>query len=631
MKFKILIVLLVIIFFIIVIAINPLSNTKKNNSYLRTSGITEIKGLNPFNPSFNDVYSASIQRNIWEPLYKYSPDFSENHEIKNSPDKRIIPWIAKEMPIYNEVDNKHEVIVKIRQDVYWWDKKKLTADDVVFSGNLMLNFGIPVNDRSSWQIIEGKYYVDKIEKIDNFTIKYTLNELVPIFQIGPLMSMIFPKHQWKPIVDKSIKKFNEHEETDINKRNLIANEIWSVDVGKDLKLNEIIGSGPFKPVNWKQGEYMRMDSNHDYWAKGRIIKIYGKEYEIGPYIDGILRMVYKSSDTINLVMKNGDIDITSIQPSDISYFQKNNNMEIKTCTRNSLFFIGFNLRKKPMSYLCFRQSVSYLYNKELLNDRVFHGRLSPIYSVVPYVNEYWHNPNLQTYGKGMNTIERQYKAFNILKECGFDWKTEPRFEIENEKPIKLISKGIDIIMPDGNSCPELKIFGSPASEVPDSAQANIMLQEWMNDIGIPAKFIPIDFGTATDFIYPSDLSEPNFDINTVVGWSLGPDPMYLKDLWHSSHRPEMISGGLNAEGYINFEYDKLSEQSIREMDPKKRRKIVFKLQEIISKEIPIFPTTTVTNIQVYRKDRFEDWFSMPTYGIGGAENQYSYMILKPKQ
>jgi len=629
MSSKLLVLALATLFLMAGMVVSPSEGAKEN--YLRLSGGQDIKGINPFNPAFGDVYCALVKTNIWEYLYRYTPDFSENPEAKDSPDKRIFPWIAAEMPVYEKVGDKYEATVKLRDDVYWWDGKPLTADDVVFTGNLMLELRIPARYWPDWSITGEESYVESVQKVDDFTVKYVLKELVPLFQVGPMREYIYPKHQWDPIVQKAIDKFHKGPgEITEEERGLIGMEISSVDLGNDIKLDEIIGSGPFKPADWRKGEYMRLDANKDYWAKGRILNINGKDYKVGPYIDGILRKVYKSNDASVLAMKNGEVDITGISPTDIPDFQKFDTMKIENYTGNSLFYIGFNLRRKPMSYLPFRQAVAYLKNKELLNERVFHGRLPPIYSVVPFVNEYWLNPDLPTYGKGMNTVEREYKAYTILKEGGFGWTQEPEFKVVNGKAVELITKGEGLVMPDGKPCPEVKILGGPPEQIPDAAQANTMLQEWMRAVGIPATFTPIDFGTACDMLWPPDMSVPNYDINTIAGWSLGPDPGHIKDLWHSTQRPEITAGGANAEGYNDRGFDKLAEMSAREMDPVKRRAIIFKLQEMIAQDLPVYPTTTITRIQVYRIDRFEDWFNRPMYGISSYMNPFGYMIIKPK-
>jgi ABC-type dipeptide transport system, periplasmic component len=603
---------------------------KTQNNYLRIAAGQEINGLNPFNPAFNDVYSQFVMSNIWEKLYRYTPDFLDNPAAKGSSDRRIFLWIAEEMPSYKKVGDNYEAIIKLRDNVYWWDGERLTADDVVFTSNLMLKFGIPPQNWVNWSITGDESYVESVQKLDDFTVKYTLKELVPIFETGALMGYIFPKHQWEPIIEKSIEK--HHKGTDkISKdeRILIASEIWSLNLGKDIKLDEIIGSGPFKPADWRKGEYMRLDANKDYWAKGRILEIDGREYEIGPYIDGILRKVYRSPDISKLAMRRGEVDITGILPSDISEFEKIETIKIEDYTANSLFYLGFNLRRKPMSYLSFRQAVSYLYDKELFNERIYHGRLPPINSVVPFVNDYWHNPNLSKYGEGMSTAEREYKVYIILKEDGFKWSKEPRFNIVDGEVIELREKGEGLMMPDGEVCPIVRLMGAPPEEIPDSAQANIMLQGWMIDIGIPAKYTPTEFATAVDKLSPIDGSEPDFDINTSVGWLTDPDPGYIKDLWHSTQMPEVTAGGNNYSGYNNPEFDELAEQSAREMNPEERREMIFKLQEMISKDLPVYPTNTVTRIQVYRADKFKDWFNRKMYGIGGCNNPYAYMIIKP--
>jgi len=620
-------VIMVAIAFLMMLPIEPAGSQGKN--YLRIAVGQDVKGVNPFHPSFNDAYSRVVQDSIWEGLYRYTPDFTENPDAKDLPDKRIMPWIASGMPTWKKVGDKYEVLVPLRRDVKWWDGKKLTADDVVFTGNLMLDFGIPAYLSTGWKVGE-KFYVDAVKKVDDYTVKFVLNEMVPIFFTGPLMMWVYPKHQWEPLVNKAVTAQNKGgAEITEEEKALIASEVWSIDVGNTLKFNQLVGSGPFKPVDWKRGEYFRLDANKDYWAKGRKVTMSGKEYTIGPYIDGFIRVVYKSTELSTLAMKNGDVDIAGIQPTEIPDFQKMKNVEIVNYTANSIFYAGFNLRRKPMSYLAFRQAVAYVWDKEMFNERIAHGRTPPIDSVVPFVNSYWYNPGVPTYGKGLSKVERQYEAYKVLKNGGFKWGIEPVFRMDGGKPAAITRLGNNLIMPDGKKCPEISLLGASAEEIPDAAQELTLIQEWLREIGVPVKYTPVDFGTAVDMILPSDGSEPNFDMQDIMGWNLDPDPSHLKDLWHSSQRPEITPGGANGEGYNNTEYDRLAEASVREMDPEKRREIVFELQEMMMKDLPVFPLTTVTRFYPCRVDRFKDWFNMPMYGILDSRNVIGLTILRP--
>ncbi len=625
---KKLFVILVAITFLLMLPTEPVNSQGRN--YLRISSGQQVKGLNPFNPSFNDVYSSLIKRSMWEPLYMYTPDFTENPAAKDLPDKRLMPWMAESMPTWKKAGDLWEVTVPLRKDIKWWDGKKLTADDVVFTADLMLNYEIPAHESTYWKV-GGEFYVKAVEKVDDYTVKFILNELVPIFfTVGPLTSMsIYPQHQWQPIVDEAIAKYSKGGGITDEVKDLVASEVWSVNVGRDIPFNKLVGSGSFKPGDWRQGEYIRMDANKNYWAKGRKVTINGKEYTVGPYIDGYLRVVYKSPDASTLAMKNGDVDITGIMPADIPDFLSKRNMKIENYTGNSIFYISFNLRKKPMSYHAFREAIAYIWDKEMLNERIYQGRSPPIYSTVPFVNEFWYNPDVPVYGKDMSKVERQYKAYQTLKEGGFKWGIEPVFRMEGGKPVAITRLGNNLIMPDGQKCPEIELLGASADEIPDQAQAYTMMQQWMREIGMPIKYTPIDFGTAIDRIYPNDGSEPRFDMQGIVGWTLDPDPNHFLDLWHSSQRPEITPGGANGEGYNNSEYDQLAEASAREMDPEKRKDMIFELQEIVAEDLPVLPTTTITRIQVYRTDRFKNWFNMPMYGIIDRNNIIGLTILQP--
>src|SRR5438105_665173 len=41
------------------------------------------------------------------------------------------------------------------------------------------------------------------------------------------------------------------------------------DIRSSEYANKPVGTGPFKFVEWKRGEYVRLDRNPDYWRKGQ--------------------------------------------------------------------------------------------------------------------------------------------------------------------------------------------------------------------------------------------------------------------------------------------------------------------------------------------------------------------------
>jgi len=74
----------------------------------------------------------------------------------------------------------------------------------------------------------------------------------------------------------------------------------------------------------------------------------------------------------------------------------------------------------------------------------------------------------------------------------------------------------------------------------------------------------------------------------INGIGMGADPEHSFRL-HSKYIPAKGGMGRNSIAYENPEVDKLLEAGVREMDQEKRKKIYFKLQEVLADDLPYIP------------------------------------------
>jgi len=79
-------------------------------------------------------------------------------------------------PVYNS--DFTEMTVKLRDNIYWSDNVQFTADDLVYTvQTLMAN---PKLDQGGWST-QLNQYVKSVDKVDNFTVKFTLKTANPRF------------------------------------------------------------------------------------------------------------------------------------------------------------------------------------------------------------------------------------------------------------------------------------------------------------------------------------------------------------------------------------------------------------------------------------------------------------------
>jgi peptide/nickel transport system substrate-binding protein len=122
-------------------------------------------------------YSVVNNFNLWNPTGGSTP--TRQGLVMDSLwylDQETAAWInslAADKPQYNS--DFTEMTVKLRPGVMWSDGVEFTADDLVYTVNTLKN-----TPGLAWSA-EMKLYVKDVQKVDNYTVKFTLNEPNPRF------------------------------------------------------------------------------------------------------------------------------------------------------------------------------------------------------------------------------------------------------------------------------------------------------------------------------------------------------------------------------------------------------------------------------------------------------------------
>lgn len=148
----------------------------------------------------------------------------------------------------------------IQEDATWSDGEPVTADDVVWTYETIMN-------NPPLQVADGQSItnLESVTAVDDKTVKFTTKEPTPLH---PGIINVLPKHVWEKI--KDIESF---ENTD-----------------------PIVGSGPFVLTEFKQGTSMTLKANEHYWR--------GK-----PKVAGLHLIGFKNTDARVLALRNGEIDM----------------------------------------------------------------------------------------------------------------------------------------------------------------------------------------------------------------------------------------------------------------------------------------------------------------------------------
>jgi len=483
----------------------------------------------------------------------------------------IIPWLAKSWEFQSG-----KLTVWLKKDIKWHDGSQFTAQDVVFTYQLIQYFDFPL---LSYRLDP----VKTVEKVDDYTVVFNLNmeflegKESPILYSDLLMQFIVQSDQWEPV-------FEEAKEAD----NPIQ-EFWK------FMPDKLLGTGPFEFKEWRKGIYVYLTAFEDWHMTGEIIN--GET--LGPFIDGLLLKIYRSTDTAVLALKSGEVDYVGwpLQKGYADNLTNKKGIIVSSNKANGFFYFAPNLRKQPWDDLAFRKAVDVVIDRNFIVKRILQGQGDSFYSTVPPCNDFWHNPNLKLLDA---PLDRLGKAREILTQAGYSW--------DNDK----------LIMPNGEQVPRQIITSPPADYDPLRFYAAQCIQRWMSQLGIDARVRPISFAEIVTKVF----DRQDFDC-FILGWSLGIDPDYLR-VFYAGRFDQ--AGSYNAYGYHSERFDILAKQAMLEADRDKRQQLVYEMQEILREDLPVYPLYTSDVIEG-RNDTFEGWHN----DLGGIGNLFSYVLIKERE
>lgn len=378
--------------------------------------------------------------------------------------------------------------ISLRKGVKFHNGDELTSDDVIFTIDRMLE------KPATNTMIES---VESCEKIDDHKIRINLkNSSSPL-----LYTLSYPL-------------------------TAILNKKDTVEKNDNISITPM-GTGPFKMVDWGDGEKIELVANEDYF-QGRA---------------KIDRLIFRgiTENTSRLAgLETGELDIATIAPIDVELVDNHKELYSVSYPTTATEYLGINNEKYPFNNLDFRKAIHYAINKQSIVDAVYLGKASPAKTIVnPTV--FGSNQNLKGYDYNLE------KAKEYLMKSGVK---NPKFNlISNDNPVRL--------------------------------QAAQIIQANLKEIGIDVIIETLEWGTYLQ--YTSQGKHDSF----IGGWVSGTSDsdIVLFPLLHSTYH----GGGGNKSFYTNKDFDKLVEKGRVEVDFDKRKEAYFKAQEILDIETPIIP------------------------------------------
>ena len=486
---------------------------------------------------FQDFEAARI---VYEPLATYQPD------------GQLLPVLAALIPTPENggvAADGRSVTWKLKPDVKWSDGRPFTADDVVFTYELVSNPQTAAVTDKSYEAIE------KVEAIDPLTVKITFKEPTPSWAL-PFTGqngMILPKHVFAASIGRNIRQYPANlQPVGTGPYRFIAKSqgVWT------FAANEQFRDGPpgFSLVEL-QGGVTPYVAARQVLRDGEADFVHNLQLSIEDRVDlssgGAGRVVATFGSYVERIMLN---------PTDP-------NKETDKGERSSV--------ENPhpfLSDLKVRQAVNFAIDRNAIASQIYGNAGQLTNQLLPYPQEYA--------SPGLLHRHDPEQSKKLLDEAG--WKD---------------TNGNGIRDKDGV---EMKVvFQTPINPVRQQAQN--MVKADLLEVGIEvdiSRVIVDDFFSA-DPNQTRSLNHFYADMQKYNAGSDTPDPAIYMSWWlcdEIASRENRWQKPNNGR-YCNEAYDQVWEAATKELDPQKRSQLFQQMNKILIEDVAVIPLVrrAVTN------------------------------------
>jgi peptide/nickel transport system substrate-binding protein len=463
--------------------------------------------------------------------------------------------------------------IQIRDGFTWSDGEPITAADVAFTYNLILE------ERFS-NFTSYLPFVDEISAPDDTTLiwRTTRPSVAPFV---PPWIYILPEHVWGALGDKdAIKSFDNFPDP--------------------------VVAGPFTLTEWRKGESLTME------------KVEGS-YAGDPMIDRVIYQFFQNSETMVQALKAGTIDFAEAIPADL-FDTLQDEPDIATNVGAGLTFSHFSFLQCYTQRYCsqptstadphpaiadpvVREAVTMSINKDQLVERALGGYGTPGTTPVGPTQAYWHwEPGAD------EAIQWDIPGANqLLDDAGY-----------------LDTDGDDVRnMPGGGENLEWRFVLPNDSD--DRVKAAQLISGWLAQIGIEANPQVLTTAKMTDVWYAND-----YDVQ-MWGWGPDPDPDFILSTYTTNQ-----CGVWSDTCWSNPAYDRLYKEQQSAGSPEERQAIIQEMQQLWYDGDFQVVVWNDNDLQAYRSDRWEGFVPQPAPnedGTGGSilyqYGLWSYLGIRP--
>ncbi|MCX2682675.1 ABC transporter substrate-binding protein [Campylobacter sp. MIT 21-1685] len=452
------------------------------------------------------LYAKTLTIAVPNQTSRINPLFSEDHDSLIALVFSGLTRFDEEMNLQGDLAKSWKISkdgleyeLYLREDVLWHDGVPFSASDVEFSLEAFKN---PKNNSS---LYENFKYIKEIQILNPFTIKITLSQPYPAF-LDSLSEGILPKH-------------------------LLENE----NLNTSAFNQNPIGTGPYKFVQWKKGQYLEFEANESY----HLAQVQTQRL--------IVKELFEPS-VISAELKNGKLDAALVDVSLLNAFQNDSRFRVVKEKSADYRALMFNLDNEFLRDPLVRLALNYAIDRQAIVKNVLHNY--GFAASQPLENS-WASPD--SFEKFDYDIQ---KSQDLLQKAGFSKNAQGEYEKDgrlfefsiyamSNEPLRVILAGI--------------------------------LQGEFAKLGVRTIVVP----------KPSGSFDYSIVDSFVIGWGSPQDPdLHTYRVFSSSQDSKINANGWNFGHYHNKQVDTALEKARTSLDTEQRKKYYAEFIHALHKDPP---------------------------------------------
>jgi len=468
----------------------------------KTGGILKIHLLDsPASMSIHEEATVVAERPVMA-VFNNLVIFDQ-HIAQNSLES-VRPELAKSWS-WNE--EQTELTFDLREGVKWHDGKPFTAADVKCTWDLLAGRSadkLRVNPRKAWY-----NNLAEVRTTGDYQATFVLKRPQPAFLalLASGMSPVYPCHV-------PAAQMRQHP----------------------------IGTGPFKFVEFKPNESIKLTRNPDYWKPGL------------PYLDGIEYTVSRNRSTVVLAFIAGQYDLTFAGSVSVPLMHDiENQRKDATCVLPAGSVstnLIVNREKPPFDNAELRRAMALTIDRKSFIDILTEGTGQMAAAMQPPQGDHdggqWGMPKemLETLpGYGPDIAKNRAEARAIMQKLGYG--------PDHRLKVTVVTR-----------------------DIPPYRDPAVILIDQLKEIYIDGELQPID----TTQWYPTMMRKDyTVALNLTGTYVDDPDALLFENY---------ACGGVgNYNGYCNPEIDKLIDQQSAEADQEKRKRLVWEIERRLTEDV----------------------------------------------